>query len=74
MDGNEDGAGLDYKNAKRMAIDVQGGSWGTFGRHDRQVGGVIKAPSIDRVEGGSLNGVIITVGSIGCSVFSRCQE
>lgn len=72
MDRNEDGAGSDYKNAKRMVGDVQEGSWGYFGRLDRQFGGVVKAPSTNHVEGGGNNEVVITVGSIGLSpVMSR---
>jgi len=59
---------------ERMAIVVQEGSWRAAGRPDRQAGRVIKASGADGAEEGSHNGVIVTVGSIGCSVFSRCQE
>lgn len=72
--GDEDGADLNYKNAKRMVSAVQEGSWRAAGRPDRQAGRVIKASSTDRVKGGSHNGVIVTIGSIGYSIFSRCQE
>lgn len=44
LDGNEDGAGSDCKNATRMAGAVQEGRWGVFGRADRQTGGGVKAP------------------------------
>lgn len=64
MAGNEDDASSDCKNAERMDISLQEGSWRVAGRPDRQVGGVIQAAGTDQVDVESLNGVIITVGSI----------
>jgi hypothetical protein len=68
--GCEDGVDPDFKNAKRMVTNVQEGSWSAAGRPSRQAGRVIKASSADQVKGGNHNGFIITVESIGCSVFS----
>jgi len=71
----EDGAQLNCKNAKEVAADVQAGNWWTDGRSYQRVGGAVKTTGPDRVEGGN-NEIIITVGSIGCSVLGRhrCQE
>jgi hypothetical protein len=69
----EDGADQDYKDAKRMDIDVQAGSWSVVGGHDCPARRIIKAPGAE-LSSWLEEIIIITVGSIGCSVFSLCQK
>ena len=70
----KDGADQDHKDAKRLAFNIQAGGWSVAGEQNRQDGRIVKAPDTDGVEGGDGNGYIITIGSIGVSVFNRCQE
>jgi hypothetical protein len=70
----EDGVVQNYKDVKRVAFNVQAGGCGGTGRTDCQDGRIVKAPNTDRVDGGDNNGYIITIGSIGVSVFNKCQE
>jgi len=74
MDWDEDGADSNHKNARRMVIAVQEGSWRADRGFDCQLGGVIQVPGANRVERGSLNGVYIKFGSFGFPALSRCQE
>ena len=65
----EDGADQDYKDTKRMDIDVQAGSWSVAGGHDCQAGRIIKAPDAE-LSCWKEEIITIIIGSIGCSVFS----
>lgn len=68
---NQDGAGESDKDAKGVVVVVQGGSWEAFGRLDRSTGGTVQAIGADRA---NINGVIVTVGSIGCFLNGKRRQ
>jgi len=70
----KNGADQDHKDAKGLAVNVKAGGSCVAGEQNRQDGRIVKAPDTNRVEGGDDNSYIITFGSIGVSVFNKCQE